>query len=95
MFDRQSGPHHRESHASSIGYARDFVTADADVVSIDLPWGDAQKRTAIARRSMSTGLGVVTVTSDSELLEYVRLQAATNAVKSLFLCECLTREHRV
>lgn len=57
------------------------MIADADVISIDLPWGDAQKRTAIARRSGISGIvGVVTVTSDSELLEYVRQHAAPNAL---------------
>ncbi len=50
----------------------------ADVISIDLPWSDARGRTAMASRSPS-GISVVAVASDDELVRYVQLHAARNA----------------
>lgn len=51
----------------------------ADVLSIDLPWGHAAGRTAIASRSPAGGIAVATVTGDEALLDHVRARAAPGA----------------
>ncbi len=51
----------------------------ADVLAVDLPWGRARHRTAIASRSPA-GIAVVTVADDDALVAYVRAHAAPRAL---------------
>lgn len=68
----------------------------ADVLSIDLPWGHGQGRTAVASRSPA-GIAVAAVAGDDELVEYVHRNAATNALVLLDVpvegCEVLDADN--
>jgi predicted nuclease with RNAse H fold len=70
---------YRGSKAGSATLETILMARDADVFSIDLPWGDAKGRTAIASRSLA-GVRLISVIGDDELLEHIRQHATRSAL---------------